>query len=108
MTKKIVRKVLEKDIQHTILQYLKARGIYCWIHNNVGIKKPNGQYIPTGLLGISDILGIYDDGRFLSIEVKRPGGKCSEHQNLFIRNINERGGIAFKAESLEDVISKLD
>ncbi len=66
----------------------------------------NGKYfIPIGLKGKSDILGIYE-GKFLAIEVKRPNGIVSEDQAYFIERINKEGGIAFIATCLEDVIEK--
>ena len=57
--------------------------------------------------GISDIIGIYK-GRFLAIEVKRPGLKPSEHQQAFIDRVNEEGGIGFVAWFPEDVVKELN
>jgi len=58
--------------------------------------------------GISDIIGVLNDGRFLAIEVKRPRGKPTKAQQFFIDQVNEAGGLAFVARSLEDVQNELD
>jgi hypothetical protein len=42
-------------------------------------------------------------GRFLAIEVKRPGGKATPEQQQFIDTINQAGGLAFVARSVEEV-----
>lgn len=99
------RKQLEKEIQSSILEYLQARGLYCWKQNNVGIKKPNGKYIPSNKKGVSDILGLTKSGRFFAIEVKRSNGKMSFDQAEFQFAIRANNGIAFVAKSVDEVIS---
>jgi hypothetical protein len=99
--------VLEKHIQRAILEYLWATGIMAFKFNNVGIKKPDGSYIPSGCKGVSDILGILPGGRFLAIEVKRPGGKATQLQQQFIDNVNDKKGLAFIAYSVDDVAAVL-
>ena len=98
---------LEKQTQRTILDYLELKRIFCWKHHNVGIKKPNGHYIPTSLLGISDILGVLPDGKFLAIEVKRKGGVVSDKQTEFLYNIERNDGVGFVAYDVDDVINNL-
>lgn len=61
---------------------------------------------PMGEKGISDIIGCFK-GRFLAIEIKTENGKVSEYQQRFIDNVNEAGGLAFVARSIEDVIEHL-
>lgn len=100
--------VLEKEVQKSILDYLSLNQIFHWKVNNVGIKKENGSFIPTGLIGISDILGILPGGKFLAIEVKRPGGKPTPAQLEFIKNINDNGGLAFWTDSLDDVMEVIE
>lgn len=78
------------------------RNINCW-RNNTG-RKGNVSF---GMVGSSDILGIMTGGRFLAIEVKKPGGKLSEAQRDFIEDINIRGGLAFMATCIEDVEKEL-
>lgn len=57
--------------------------------------------------GLPDITGCLKDGRGFWIEVKTVNGRISPHQERFIQNIKESGGIAFVARSLDDVIENL-
>lgn len=107
-------KPLEKDIQRAILGFLKAqRGLTVWPNKSVGVydaakgifRKPVDVYHRNG---VSDILGFFHKtGRILAIEVKRPGGKISPDQLSFINEVNEGGGLAFIAYSVEDVAKQL-
>ena len=90
-------KITEKDITRWIRHFLKLNDIYHWKHWQGGFTAQNG---------VSDILGLVN-GRFLAIEVKKPGGKLSKKQIEFIEQIRKHGGIAFKAESVKDVIKYL-
>jgi hypothetical protein len=100
-------KITEKDIQNTIIDYLRIRGIFCWQNDSVGIydpvkkvyRKNSGKYkIP----GVSDILGIYKS-KPLAIEVKTAKGKTTQSQDLFLERFQAEGGIAFVARSIKDV-----
>lgn len=97
--------IKERDIQKQILDWLRYNKVFCYKHNSSGIIKPNGSYIPTGMRGISDIIGILPNsgGQFLAIEVKRKKGRLTQEQAEFIENINRAGGVAFVARGLEDV-----
>ena len=98
------RKIKEKDIQKAILDYLRWHKVFCWKAGSVGIyKKATDSYIPVGMKGVSDILGILPKGRFLAIEVKGPKGVLTEAQKKFIDAIKERSGVAFVARSVKDV-----
>ena len=57
--------------------------------------------------GVSDIIGIHK-GRMIAIELKAPKGTVSPAQEEFIRRINEAGGLAFVARTLDDVIEGLE
>jgi hypothetical protein len=101
--------MLEQQIQRAILEYLRWRHIPCYKHQNAGIRKPDGGYIPTHTRGVSDIIGcIPKTGRFLAIEVKRPGNRPTPEQQQFIDTINEAGGLAFVARSVEEVENKME
>ena len=103
----------EREIQKSILDWLRYKKIFCWKNSSVGIyKAKTGKYIPIGMKGISDILGIIQRGKdgggiFLAIEVKREGCYATENQLKFIDEINKKGGIAFIARNIEDVSEKL-
>ena len=57
--------------------------------------------------GISDFL-VCLDGKFVAIEVKRPGYKMTDKQELFQHEVRASGGIAFVAYSVDDVVRELD
>lgn len=95
----------EKTIQKEVLAYLKNKGIYHW-RNNTGTARVHGFHVRYGKIGSSDIIGITKDGRFLAIEIKDEKGIVSDEQQKFIDAINNNGGLAFVARSLEDVIQK--
>ena len=56
--------------------------------------------------GISDLL-VCLDGKFIAIEVKRPGGKATPIQSQYIEEIKRAGGIAFVAHSVDEVVKEL-
>jgi hypothetical protein len=95
---------VEQGIQSAILAYLRMKGIPCYKHQNAGIYR-DGRYIPSHTRGVSDIIGLLPpNGRFLAIEVKRPGGKPTQEQQNFIDAVNRAGGLAFVAFSVDDVL----
>ena len=95
----VSKALTERDIQKSIIDYLRVKGVFCWENRTQGTYDPtrkqfrrnNSKYF---LKGVSDILGVLPDGSFLAIEVKRPGGKISIEQSMFIGNINKNKGIA--------------
>ena len=89
--------IKEQDIQDKIMDYIKSIGGLPVKFNNIGI---------YAKAGVSDILACIR-GRFVAIEVKKPGNKPSALQDNFINAINSIGGFAFWADNLEDVKDKL-
>lgn len=87
----------EQDIQTSIMNYISSIGGLPIKFNNIGI---------YAKAGVSDILACIK-GRFVAIEVKRPGKKPTGLQKQFIDAINLIGGIAFWADNLDDVKEKL-
>lgn len=102
--------VSEKDIKASILSYLKACGIEAWNNHRGAGKMTNGGFVRWGgRKGSSDILGVMRGGRFLAIETKRKGGSygTTADQDAFISMINDMGGVAFVARSVNEVAEKL-
>lgn len=99
--------VKESQIQRAILDYLTLMRIFHWKQNTVGIKKPNGQWIPSTAKGVSDILAVWPTGMFVAIEVKVPGGKPTPDQEEFLRMVNANHGLGFVATGVDDVIRNL-
>jgi penicillin-binding protein-related factor A (putative recombinase) len=115
-------KPTEKDIQNHILAYLKARRVFAWQVDSVGIyDQARGVYRSNKnkLKGVSDIIGIFK-GRPLAIEVKvdtlkdhkgttlRNKGYPTKEQKEFLQKFSDEGGIAFIARSVEDVEEQLN
>ena len=72
--------------------------------NNVGVLRDNrGNYIRYGLCpGSSDLVGWTPEGRFLAVEIKRPGKYPTPMQEAFLQAISQSGGRAFVAHSLDE------
>lgn len=98
----------ETRIQASILTYLVYLGIFCWRNNSSGIynQKTGSYYSPKGIgriSGVSDILGILPDGRFIALEIKSEKGKETPEQKVFGHNISTNNGLYIVARSIEDV-----
>jgi len=78
--------------------------------NNVGVARRTGPRGTTatryGLVtGASDLIGILtvgELGRFVAIEVKRPRGRVSAAQQLFLDLVRSHGGFAAVVRSVDD------
>ena len=100
--------MLERDIQRACLDWLKLKGLYVWRQNQAAVPLAGGGFRRfNGLKGVSDILGILNDGRFLAIEVKNEKGKMSPEQDEFQQNIVDRGGVALCVHSLDELIEDM-
>lgn len=100
--------MLEKHLQTLLLNYLRSKSIFCWTNQTTGIfDKTKGIYRKNKsrhfVKGVSDILGVLPDGKFLAIEVKSKTGRASVEQLRFINTINSQNGIAFIARSIDDI-----
>ncbi|GHU03553.1 hypothetical protein FACS1894158_02210 [Betaproteobacteria bacterium] len=105
----------ESDIQASILQALSVHPSVAWAERmNSGAGRlmyPGGnasRFIRFGFPGMPDIMGQLKDGRFLGIECKRPSGKVSPEQQVFIEKASKHGAVAFVARSVSDVWEALD
>ena len=83
----------ETDLTIKIREFLRSRGIFHWKSWQGPMSQPKG---------VADIIGCYQ-GRFLAIEVKRPGRKPTPAQERFISEVAKANGIAFVAHSVEEV-----
>ena len=95
--------MLEKDIQKTIIDYLRYNGWFVIKNNTVGIYKKNtDSYIPSQAVGLAD-LTIIKDSRVIMLEVKTPKGKQSDGQIEFEKSWKEKGGEYYVVRSVEEV-----
>ena len=88
----------EQSIQKDMLNFLEKNGILAIKHNNIGI---------YARAGVPDILCCSNQGKFIGIEVKRPGEKPKPIQQAFLDAINKLNGVAFYATSVEEVKQNL-
>ena len=82
----------EAEITKEIRYYMREANIWHW-KNWAG---------PMSVAGISDILGIYK-GRFLAVEVKRPGQHPTKKQLNFLERVHREGGLAVCVHSWEEL-----
>lgn len=97
----------EGDILKACLEYLKLRGVFAWRNNNAGVmRESKGRkfWTFTGLRGVSDILGVLPDGRFLAVEVKRPGEVPTEAQSVFLAQVEQSGGVSCWVDDVAKLI----
>ena len=96
-----------------ILQLCRMAASECGavtFRNNVGkLQDKNGRWVAYGVCnpGGADLIGWTKDGRFLAIEVKRPGKKATTEQENFLHAVNKAGGIGAVVTSPEEVIKLL-
>lgn len=87
----------EKRVENKIKKYLDSLNAYY-------LKVHGSAFQPSGT---PDILACVN-GRFVGIEVKKPkGGKISALQRHKIKHIQNAGGVAFVARSVNDVKQEL-
>lgn len=107
-------KPLERDIQKAILAYLSSceNCVFAGRFNRGTAMTGDGNGIVrytkfNTVRGFPDIHGMLRGGAAFYIEVKRAGGKLSDDQRDFIDAVSSHGGIAFVAESVDDVRERI-
>ena len=103
--------VPEKDVQSAVLEALAfhPRVAFFWRQNTGGMQDENVNKVRFAFKGCSDILGMLRDGRFLAIEVKRPGGPGpTPEQRAFLAKVRVGGGVGFVVRSLDDLKEGLE
>lgn len=100
-----MHKPLEKDIQRVLLTYL--RSVLGWPVvriNSGGMRRGKSFYRFNDTAGVSDIVGLIPPaGRFLAIEVKRPGGRPTEQQRQWLDAVRAAGGVGLVVTGLDDL-----
>jgi hypothetical protein len=93
----------EGAVVKACLEYLRLRGIFAWRNNTGSLRDKNNRPVFFGKPGSADIIGVMPGGRFICIECKAGRGKLSEKQKEFLHNIEQTGGLAVVARSIEDI-----
>lgn len=99
-----MRELKEREIQKQIIDYLELKKYLVVKVNNVGIRKPDGSFIPVRQKGISDLICL-KEGNFIAIEVKNKNGRLTDNQVEFLDSVEDHGGTVFVARSLDEVMS---
>ena len=86
-----------EDIQPAVMRYLKRKG-GLWEKNKDVAGKTSGR---------PDIVGCYR-GRYVAIELKRPGAKPRKIQKAYLRLIELAGGITIVASEIEPIAEVLE
>ncbi len=105
--------VRETTIVQNTLDLLQQHPAVAWaIRMNTGGVRygeegENQRFVRFSVPGMSDIIGMLKDGRFLAIEVKRPGKSPTGDQEAFLLNVAENGGVAGWIDDASQVLSFL-
>jgi hypothetical protein len=99
--------VKESEVIKLIDEALSVYGIFHFRNNTGAIKTAGGGFVRFGSPGSADFLGICPGGRFLSVEVKRPGGRLSPAQNAWLDAVNIEGGVAICVDGVESLERQL-
>lgn len=101
----------ESEVLKECLSVLKELKIYAWRQNTGAFQTKNGGFFRSSMAGVSDILGILPDGRFLAVECKREkGGILSDKQIEFLENIDRNKGVSIVArdsEKLREILTNI-
>jgi hypothetical protein len=109
----------EQDLVGPALQLLAAKGVFAWRNNSGGITafSASGRqrfFRFGGAPGASDILGVlpggagHPPGRFLAIELKRPGRRPTPKQQSFLDMVRLQGGAALVIDDLKQLEREID
>lgn len=99
----------EAEVLKECLALLRKKGIFCWRQNTGAFETKNGGFFRSSMPGVSDILGILPDGRFLAVECKREiGGVVSDKQSQFLSSIRASGGVAVVVRGKEELCAYLE
>ena len=95
--------VSEKNIQNAIIIYLEYKKIFHYRQNTGALATPTGGFIRYGTTGAPDIVCVIA-GKYVGLEVKKPGGKLSAGQKLFSEKLKNAGGDYHVVCSIDDAI----
>lgn len=94
----------ERDLQRTILDYLKLHRVF-YYRQNTGVMrgsyKGKSRFVRFGAVGAPDIVAVIG-GKYVGIEVKARGGLQTDAQNIFQRRLEAAGGEYLLVRSFEE------
>jgi len=98
----------EGAVVKACLEWLNIYGAFVWRNNTGCLKDKTERPVFFGKPGSADIIGVLPGGRFIAVECKAKKGKLSEKQKEFLTNVEEMGGLAIVARSIDDVINSVE
>lgn len=102
-----IRTATEADIQRVILHYLGLRGALATRINSGAVKTEGRFFRLNSSPGCSDILCCFA-GKYIALEVKRPGKKATAAQESFLAAVRRAGGVGEVVTCVGDVERILD
>ena len=103
-------RVNETQIVKVCLQWLRINGFFAWRQNTGAMQatyKGKRRFVRFGEPGMSDIVGITQEGRAFFIECKMPGRKLTTAQAEFLNSVKAFGAIGIVVHSLDELMEKL-
>jgi hypothetical protein len=112
---KAVPRPLEAEVQRACVALLESRGVFLW-RNNSRVMKVPGKGGRDRLMrmgggkGSPDLMGLLPGGRFIAVEVKRPGERPRPDQYDWLDRVRSAGGVACwasDAATLDAVLARV-
>lgn len=88
-----IKTLAKAVIRASAIKELTWRGHDVWINNNLSVK--GRKFI--GRRGVSDVIGITKDGRWVACEIKTLNDRLSPDQIDFLNDVKKAGGEAYVA-----------
>jgi hypothetical protein len=102
--KKVCRASETQIVQHVRLVVGRQPDCAVW-RNETGMTRHENGFVRYGLCpGSADVIGVGPGGRFLALEVKKPGGRLTEKQQQFLDLVRRYGGIAGSVTSADEAL----
>lgn len=97
----------ESEVLAQVLAWLRLHRVFHWRNNSGARVLPGrggkGQLVRWGVVGSGDVFALLPGGRFVSVEVKRPGGKPRPSQVLWADAVRAAGGAALVVTGVEEL-----
>lgn len=96
----------ESKILQEIRLSLSKAGCTMFRNNTGKLQDARGRWVTFGLhTGSSDLIGYRNkDGKFVAIEVKRPGKNATAEQHNFIQQVKANNGLAGVAHNTMEAL----
>lgn len=102
-----IRLPKERDVQRTILQYLRLLGWPAWRFNSGAMQQGDRFVRFNTAKGCSDLLFIAPGGLFGACEVKCGKNRPTALQAAFLEMVRRSGGVAVVARSVQELDAAL-